>query len=116
MAGQHSKDDLVRQLKDHQFPSEHWLGTSVWTENAERNILRLCANAGGGGWSGHLVKKQIIESCTNQKLQKSTSKDSKKQEVFVKEDHPCANGTLRFRSRPRPLSTAEGGKLRARRC
>ena len=54
MAREHSRKEMVRHLTDHEFPSEHWLGTSqlprktnknpsVCTKEVERNVLGLWA-------------------------------------------------------------------------
>ena len=84
---------------------------SVWTNNAERNILWLCATCGEGSeeWSGDLMVAEY-EDLQESEAEEIHVNGCKIQEVFVKTLHqfPCANGTLKLLRRPRPSSTAEG--------
>ena len=63
------------------------------------------------GWSGDMMIADYVKICKSQKEASGIYvKRFKNQDIFVKEDYefPCANGTLRVPSRPRPSSTVEG--------
>ena len=92
------------------YPQVH---LRVYVDNQpERNMLRLCSTC-GRRLVRILLWWQIMKIWKDQKCQKSTSKDSKNQEVFVTKGYEftCANGTLRLLNRPRPSSTVEENLL-----
>ena len=77
-------------------------------KTVKRKVLRYVPRA-GEGWSEDLMiadHEDVQESEASEVyVKRFTSRD-----VFVKGEYefPCATGTLRLSSRPRPSSTAEG--------